>query len=168
MTADGDVEYVTRTTDLESVRKDGFFVGWPNPPSDVTLERLIRGSAHVVAAVDRSANRLVGFVTAVSDGVLCAYIPLLEVLPEYQGRGIGKELMQRMLDTLSGHYMIDLLCDERMQTHYERLGMKHAHGMMIRRYEKNKRATTRHTEKHSRRFTTSAGQGSPRRWRSRS
>ena len=33
------------------------------------------------------AGRVVGFVTAISDGVLSAYIPLLEVLPEYQGAG---------------------------------------------------------------------------------
>ena len=135
MAANSDVEYVTKTTDLDGVQTHGFFVGWPNAPSEATFQRLLLGSARFIAALDRSVNRLVGFVTAISDGTLCAYIPLLEVLPEYQGRGIGTELMQRMIDTLSDHYMIDLLCDERMQPYYERLGMKRAHGMMIRRYE---------------------------------
>ena len=54
---------------------------------------------------------VVGFVTAVSDGVLSAYIPLLEVLPEYQDRGIGSELMRRILEQLDDLYMVDVLCD---------------------------------------------------------
>jgi ribosomal protein S18 acetylase RimI-like enzyme len=66
---------------------------------------------------------VVGFVTAISDGVLSAYIPLLEVLPEYQGRGIGAELVRRLLDRLGGLYMVDLCCDEDVVGFYERLGL---------------------------------------------
>ena len=77
-----------------------------------------------------------GFVTAISDGVLSAYMPLLEVLPDYQGRGIGRELVERMLTLLSGHYMIDLVCDKDMQSFYARFGMKPFIAMAIRNYDR--------------------------------
>ncbi len=112
----------------------GFFVGWPNPPSPDTHLRSLRGSSHVWLAVDAETSQVVGFVNAVSDGVLAAYIPLLEVLPGYQQRGIGAELMRRMLETLSDIYMVDLLCDAELQPYYERLGMRRATGMLVRNY----------------------------------
>jgi GNAT superfamily N-acetyltransferase len=113
----------------------GFFVGWPNRPAPETHLRLLEGSDHVVLALD-DAGRVVGFITAISDGVLSAYIPLLEVLPEYQGRGIGGDLVRRMLEKLDGLYMIDLLCDAPLQPYYERHGMKPATGMLVRNYER--------------------------------
>ena len=122
-------------TDLQRVTPDGlegFFVGWPNPPSPDTHLRILQGSSHVVLAWEE--NRLVGFVTAISDGVLSAYVPLLEVLPTYQGRGVGWELMRRVLEELNGLYMVDLLCDEALQPFYEKLGMVRSQGMMVRRY----------------------------------
>jgi predicted N-acetyltransferase YhbS len=71
-----------------------------------------------------------------SDGVSCAYIPHLEVQPEHQGRGIGSELLRRMLEKLRGLYMIDLLCDPDVQPFYARLGMRPATGMLIRNYDR--------------------------------
>jgi len=56
--------------------------------------------------------------------VLSAYIPLLEVLPEWQGRGIGTELMRRLLDRLRGLYMVDLCCDAELEPFYRRLGLQ--------------------------------------------
>src|SRR6266516_4620599 len=95
---------------IEACRLEGFFVGWPEPPSPETHRRLLGRSDHVVLALDEETGRVVGFVTAISDGVLSAYIPHLEVLPAYQGRGIGSELVRRMLERLSGLYGIDLCC----------------------------------------------------------
>ena len=123
---------------IDSIRVDqltgGFFVGWPNPPPAETHLRALRGSSRVWLAIDDETSQVVGFVNAVSDDVLAAYIPLLEVLPAYQQHGIGAELMRRMLETLSGIYMVDLLCDAELQPYYERLGMRHATGMLVRNY----------------------------------
>jgi ribosomal protein S18 acetylase RimI-like enzyme len=114
----------------------GFFVGWPNPPSSETHLRVLTGSDHVVLAIDDETDAVVGFITAITDGVLAAYIPHLEVLPGFQGLGIGSELVRRMLDRLGNLYMVDLLCDEDIQPFYARLGMRPATGMLIRRYER--------------------------------
>ena len=124
------------TTDLEFLKVDhlnGFFVGWANPPSKETFIRILKGSYKVILALEN--KKVVGFMSAVSDGVLSAYIPLLEVLPEYQSKGIGRELTTKMLDELSHLYMIDLLCDDELVAYYEKLGMQKATGAMIRNYE---------------------------------
>ncbi len=128
------------TTTLVGVTPDqlrgGFFDGWPNPPSPETQLRLLQGSSHVVLAVDDATGNVVGFITAVSDGVLSAYIPLLEVLPACQGQGIGLELTRRMVEQLRHLYMVDLLCDEPLQAFYAKLGMHRATGMLLRNYSR--------------------------------
>lgn len=113
-----------------------FFVGWPNPPSPETHLRLLQSTDHVVIAVDAATDAVVGFVTAISDGVLAAYIPFLEVDPAYQKRGIGTDLMRRFLAQLGHLYANDLLCDEELQPYYERLGMRRATGMLHRNYHR--------------------------------
>lgn len=125
-------------TSLEHITTEmliGFFVGWPNPPQPETHIKLLQNSYKIVIAFDEDTKSVVGFITAISDGVLSAYIPLLEVLPEYQGRGIGQELIRRMLLELQDIYMVDLLCDENLQAYYEKAGMVKANGMLIRNYE---------------------------------
>lgn len=114
----------------------GFFDGWPTPPSPETHLKLLKNSSKVVLAFDKDTDRVVGFITAVSDGVLSAYIPFLEVLPEYKNRGIGKELVHRMMAELAEIYMIDLCCDDDLVPYYEKLGMIKANGMLLRNYEK--------------------------------
>jgi ribosomal protein S18 acetylase RimI-like enzyme len=115
------IEYITSADDVEPADLEGFFVGWPRRPAPEKHLALLRGSSHVVLA--REGRRVVGFVTAVSDGVLSAYIPLLEVLPDFQGRGIGKELTRRLLGALDGLYMVDVVCDEEVAPFYAALGL---------------------------------------------
>ena len=126
-------------SDLQGItpeRLEGFFAGWPNPPSPATHLRLLTGSAYVELAVATATGQVVGFINAISDGLLMAYIPLLEVLPGYQGQGIGAALVARLLVRLEHFYAIDLLCDVDVQSFYARLGMQPATGMLVRHYER--------------------------------
>ncbi len=79
-------------------------------------------------------GHVVGFVTAISDGVLSAYVPLLEVLPSHRRRGIATQLVRRLLGQLQGLYSINLHCDAELQPFYESLGMQALGGMAIRDY----------------------------------
>jgi ribosomal protein S18 acetylase RimI-like enzyme len=115
---------------------EGFFVGWINPPNPEIHLKLLKNSDKFVIAIDDRTNKVVGFVTAISDGVLSAYIPFLEVLPEYQNKGIGKELVYRILKELEDIYMIDLICDKNLQPYYEDFGMIKSTGMIIRNHKK--------------------------------
>jgi ribosomal protein S18 acetylase RimI-like enzyme len=114
----------------------GFFSGWPNPPSPETHLRLLEGSEHIALALDDETGKVVGFATAVTDGVLAAYLPFLEVLPAYQGRGIARELVRRILKPLREYYMVDLVCDPELQAFYESLGFVPLTGMAIRNRER--------------------------------
>ena len=130
---------ITYTDSLAGVTPDrlaGFFVDWPDPPAPEKHLQLLRQSYAVELAVDDSSGAVVGFITAISDGVLAAYIPLLEVLPDYQGQGIGTELTRRMLDRLRHLYAVDLICDTDVQPFYARLGMQPYTAMIWRNYDR--------------------------------
>jgi ribosomal protein S18 acetylase RimI-like enzyme len=137
------IEYLETVEGIEPWQLAGFFEGWPNPPSADTHLRMLRSSAHIVLAIDPASNRVVGFVTAISDGVLSAFIPLLEVLPEYRGRGIGSELVRRIITALDGLYMIDLICDDDLVPFYERFGLRRASAMIKRNYARQSGAEGR-------------------------
>jgi len=125
---------ITYTSDINDIgveMLEGFFAGWAKP---LTIEQHyshLTKCAHFIAAIDNA--KVVGFISALTDGIGCAFIPLLEVLPEYQKRGIGSELMRMMLDKLNDISAIDLMCDDNMQKFYERFGMKKLSGMGLRK-----------------------------------
>jgi len=58
----------------------------------------------------------------------------LEVLPEYQGTGIGSELLKRMMKTLDKMYAIDIVCDESISEFYKSKGLGKCSGMVKRNY----------------------------------
>ena len=130
------IEFTSSLEGIGQAELQGFFVGWPNPPLPTKHLDLLKNSSHFLLANDTSTKKVVGFITAITDKTLAAYIPFLEVLPAYQKRGIGKELTIRMLETLKDFYMIDLLCDSELQPFYENLGMNKVTGMMRRNYDK--------------------------------
>lgn len=111
---------------------EGFCVGWGHPLDGEQLLRVLRGSYRVILAVE--GEQVVGFINAISDGVLSAFLPLLEVRPEFQRRGIGTEMARRMIEELAGLYMVDLCCDESVVPFYERLGLIRVEGMVKRNY----------------------------------
>lgn len=112
----------------------GFFAGWRNPHIPEIHLDILNKSAYIVLAFDRATNKIVGFITAITDFVQSAFIPLLEVLPEYRNQDIGTSLVKRMLEKLNHIYAIDLMCDQELQGFYQKLGMRPAVGMVIRNY----------------------------------
>ena len=127
--------YKNSINGISSDMLEGFFVDWPNPPNSQTHLRLLKKSSKAIIAIDDQTNQVVGFISAISDGVLSAYIPFLEVLPEYKNKGIGKELVNRILKELDEIYMIDLCCDDDLIPFYDKLGMTKTNGMVLRNYK---------------------------------
>jgi ribosomal protein S18 acetylase RimI-like enzyme len=127
------IDYLTNLENIKPEHLEGFFVGWKHPLSPEQLYQILRNSSYFVIAYDTEVKRVVGFVNVLSDVVNFAFIPMIEVLPAYQKRGIGTELMKRILHILSHISCIDLTCDVNMQSFYKRFGMVESNGMMIRK-----------------------------------
>jgi ribosomal protein S18 acetylase RimI-like enzyme len=108
-------------------------VGWERRTVDRDrLAQLVRGSRYVVSAWD--GDRLVGFARAISDGATNAYISTVAVLPEYQKRGIGREIIQRLV-TGRDHLQFVLHANERAYPFYLHLavGFEPFDNVLVRR-----------------------------------
>ena len=81
-------------------------VGWNRMEKE--LSNPIMNSYCNIAVYDE--NELVGYIDCVSNGVTDAYIQDLMVNPKQQGKGIGTELMNRMIGYLKDNhiYMISV------------------------------------------------------------
>lgn len=117
------------------VYNPNFFDGWPNPPSIKTLDKILKNSYLSYLAIDENTRTVVGFINVISDGILSAYIPLLEVIKNYQGQGIGRRLVETTLKDLEHLYMIDLSCDDNLVEFYKGLGLHQGNLMFKRNYD---------------------------------
>ena len=126
------MEYIDNISKIKSEQLQGFFVGWKSPLTPERHFQLLQGSTHFIVAIED--NKAVGFITALTDSVTSSFIPLLEVLPDYQNRGIGSELFRLMLAKLESITNVDLTCDAVMQSFYERFKMFRSSGMVLRKY----------------------------------
>jgi GNAT superfamily N-acetyltransferase len=69
-----------------------------------------------------AGTTLVGAGRALADGLDCAYIADVAVHPEYQGRGLGTAIIQRLLASAEGHKKIILYANPGAEPFYDQLG----------------------------------------------
>jgi len=123
---------------------DPFFQNWKSPPSSEIKGKLLQGSDLIITA--RENGKLVGFLSAISDGAMHAFITLLEVLETHQGKGIGKHLVKLAISHFKGYYDIVLITDSDKKAFYEKFGFHEIYGMHKRDFtygEGNKFNNTR-------------------------
>lgn len=70
----------------------------------------------------REHGRLVGAGRALADGVDCAYICDVALLPSHQGQGLGRAIVQRLMDLSAGHQKIILYSVPGKEAFYKKLG----------------------------------------------
>ncbi len=129
------IRYQNNPEGITSSQLKGFFVGWPSAPSSETLRNLLGAAHSVQRAIDNDIGKVIGFTYSISDGILSAYAPLLEVQPDYQGQGVGRELIKRLLESLDSMYMIDVVRDREVEPFYSSLGFTPSFAMVQRNYE---------------------------------
>ncbi len=71
-------------------------------------------------------DTLVGLGNAISDGYMVVYYPHLLVHPDYQGKGVGKMIMDRMQEKYKGFHMQMLTADENAIDFYTKVGFERA------------------------------------------
>ncbi len=114
---------------------DPFFKGWKSPPSKRVRSQILKNSDLVVTAWEN--KKLVGFLAAISDGAMHAFITLLEVLEPYQGQGIGSNLMKMALAHYRGYYSVALNTDPDKKRFYEKLGFEEIYALHIQDFAYN-------------------------------
>lgn len=70
------------------------------------------------------ATQLIGVGRALADGVDCSYICDVAIHPDYQGKGIGKKIIQKLINLSEGHRKIILYANPGKEGFYKKLGFK--------------------------------------------
>lgn len=82
--------------DYEAVREFLSEVGWRGRVADEgRFRKMMEGADRAVAAFE--SGRVVGFARALCDGVSNGYISMVAVAEEFRGRGVGRELVGRLV-----------------------------------------------------------------------
>jgi GNAT superfamily N-acetyltransferase len=97
---------------------------WSSAKKPDLLHKALLSSHSLVSAWND--DKLVGLGNAISDGYLVVYYPHMLVLPEYQGRGIGSELMKRLMARYQGFHQHMLTADGRALDFYRKCGFERA------------------------------------------
>jgi len=69
-------------------------------------------------------DQLVGLGNAISDGHLVVYYPHLVVHPDFQGKGVGKLIVDRMMEKYQDFHQHSLLSDKDAVGFYEKCGFE--------------------------------------------
>lgn len=69
-------------------------------------------------------SKLVAAGRALADGTDCSYICDVAVLPEYQGEGLGKAIVSKLVELSDGHKKIILYSYPGKEIFYKKLGFK--------------------------------------------
>ena len=112
-----------RPIPLEALLELYASVGWTAYTREPqTLERAFTGATYVVGAWE--ADELVGVCRALSDDASILYVQDILVDPDHQRRGVGRALLERVLERYSHCRQKVLMTDDRpeQKAFYEALG----------------------------------------------
>jgi GNAT superfamily N-acetyltransferase len=98
--------------------------GWSSAEKPVQLMAALRNSHALVTA--RTSRQLIGLGNAISDGHLVAYFPHMLVHPDFQGQGVGRQMVQALLQKYAGFHQIMLTADGRAVDFYRSMGFTRA------------------------------------------
>ncbi len=97
---------------------------WSSADKPEKLLNGLRNSHTLVTARDN--GKLVGIANAISDGYLVVYYPHMLVDPKYQGKGIGRKMMEAMQSVYHSFHQQMLTADGEAIEFYKALGFEKA------------------------------------------
>ena len=107
----------------ETDLKDLFLsVNWSSGHYPAKLATAMKSSGTVFTAWD--GNKLIGLINALDDSIMTAYVHYLLINPDYQGKGIGKELVRRITKKYKDYLRIVLIAYDKELEFYEQCGFE--------------------------------------------
>jgi len=97
---------------------------WSSAEKPDLLYKALMNSDSLITAWN--GNRLVGLGNAISDGYLVVYYPHLLVHPDYQGKGIGRMIVDRFQKKYGNFHQQTLTADGKAIDFYRKCGFEKA------------------------------------------
>jgi GNAT superfamily N-acetyltransferase len=119
-----------RPVPQRSIRELYEHVGWSRPANEEELREVLEAGP-AVGAWD--GERLVGFVRALSDGHLAAYVEDVMVHQDYRHGGVGDLIMSRLLGEIGQSANVSLFCERPVARFYERNGFRATSYVLMQR-----------------------------------
>ncbi len=100
--------------------------GWNNFSKEQTISALKSANYSIIATEN---EEVVGMGRLIGDGLYFTIVDVV-VKPEYQGRGIGSEIIRRILEYIdnqtpvTGRASIQLIAEKGKEPFYEKMGFK--------------------------------------------
>ncbi len=110
---------------------------WKNSYDKSKLKDLIKGSFVFAVAVEKKSGKTIGMGRILSDGVSDAYIQDLIVLPGYRGKGVGKQLIKKLVEHChsKGIHWIGLIAEPGQDGFYSKNGFKQMKNYVPMKYD---------------------------------
>ncbi|MBB2479648.1 GNAT family N-acetyltransferase [Bacillus sp. APMAM] len=91
--------------------------------SEIDLEKMCKQSWYAIYAFDE--DKMVGMGRVISDGVITGIICGVCVLPAYQSKGIGKAIVDQLVQHCEENRVIpQLMCVEGLEPYYVSMGFR--------------------------------------------
>ncbi|PGO21712.1 GNAT family N-acetyltransferase [Bacillus cereus] len=115
------IEHPTNFNELLALYES---LGWNSLKLTVNeLEKMCKQSWCVIYAFKE--QQLIGMGRVISDGVITGIICGVCVMPKYQSFGIGKQIVERLIQHCEQNKVIpQLMCVENLQSYYESIGFE--------------------------------------------
>ena len=97
-------------------------VDWSSGHYPDKLVTAMKNFSTVVSAWDN--DRLVGMICAMDDGVMTAYVHYLLVEPDYQGKAIGRRLVEMVKEKYKDYLRIVVVAYNKEMKFYENCGFE--------------------------------------------
>ena len=110
----------TKEFSSEEIERLFLSVNWSSGYYPKRLQEALRHYGYIIAAYD--GDKLIGMVCAMDDKTMTAYIHYVLVDPDYQGRGIGRSMMEQAKQHYREYLRIVLVAYDREKAFYEHLG----------------------------------------------
>lgn len=97
---------------------------WSSAEKPDLLYNALLNSRSLVTAWD--SERLIGLGNALSDGYLVVYYPHLIIHPDYQGKGAGKLILNKLQEKYKDFHQQILVADAKAVDFYKKCGFEKA------------------------------------------